>query len=103
MKVLLVSGRTILDQFDSLEDLFLIENQLEIVKAKYESNGLQPPEWLEDKKTEVSTEIKTRILADLNKALRLAEAKRMGLRTAAEQRNDLDSQIKTLKDKLNKA
>lgn len=64
--------------------------------AEYRELGLEPPEWLEEKRVEVKRELDTR-LADMKaKRIREIKARLATLKTAEEKRAELNDELKRL-------
>lgn len=100
IKIIIVNENTNAENFSTVEELMLAEDQLKTLDARYQELKLQTPEWITDKLAEVNHEITSRVRSELMKNLRAAKARRSALRTADEKRADLDEEIKELEAKL---
>lgn len=84
----------------SIDDLILAKAGLDALDAGYQDLGVETPEWVVDKATQVSQEIVNRNRAELQRRLKAAQARRAGLATPEEKRGQLDAEIAALQQKL---
>jgi len=91
------------DDLESLkvEQLFIARANLAIIDGGYQGLKLPTPEWVTDRMGEVTAEITARVRAELTKRLKVAKARREGLKTVGERRTDADAEISELEAMLN--
>jgi len=99
-RVIIVVEDTPIEEVGTMEELFLVHEQLRVIQAGWTEIGLDAPEWVRDKLLQVETEIKLRVKAELQRKLRNAKNRREALRTADEKRNILDAEIAALENRL---
>ncbi len=100
MRLMIVVENTAVENVQTVEELMLAQQQLKTIDAGYQELGIETPEWVVDKMTEVGHEITMRGKGELARKLRAAKARRSALRTADEKRKDLDGEIEELEQKL---
>jgi len=83
-----------------VNELFLEKNKFEVLDQSYQAEGLETPEMVLDALAQITQEIKHRIQGDLERRLRTAKLRRDSLKTAREQRGDLDREIESLEKRL---
>lgn len=70
------------------------------LKAEYEAQAIETPEWLDNRLRELRREIKVRTQDVLDKRLREAKARLETLKTPTERREALEAEIKRLEAQL---
>ena len=88
------------DEVDCVEDLILVKEQLRVIDTGFQELGLVTPEWVSEKQLTVTTEITSRVRAELLRRLKTSKARRSALATADEKRSLLDTEIEELEKKL---
>lgn len=100
LKILAQIERVRLDSVADIEELFIMKNQLNIVKDGYTESGLITPEWVDDKVLAVESEIKARVAGTLQKMLRNERNRRTALMTDSEKRKASDTRIADLEKRI---
>ena len=100
MKILVFLQNAELETIANLDELILAQNHIEGLQAGYLKRSLPVPEWIAERLDEINREINERIKGDVKRRLKLAKAKREGLKTTAEKRADADAEIAALERQL---
>jgi hypothetical protein len=89
-----------MEEFDTVEELFIAQNQLKVVDNGFTNIGLDSPEWVTDKLLSVESEINLRVKSEIQRKLKTAKARRSALASRSERKKTLDAEIKELESKL---
>jgi len=100
MRIMIIDINLSPDDVASVEDLLLIKQQLKVIDDGFQELGLETPEWVSEKQLIITTEITSRVRAELLRQLKTRKARRSALATADEKRSILDTQITELEKKL---
>jgi len=84
----------------SMEDLFMVRNQLGVIDAGYQDTKLPTPEWVIDKLTDIDREVTNRARAELTRQLKAALARDAALKPKGELRKDIQTEIAELQKRL---
>jgi hypothetical protein len=84
-----------------VEDLYLARGVLRMVDSGYQEDGIDTPEFIVDKLNSINRELTLRNRADIERKLKLAKARRDGLKTRDERLADINAEIAKLEQKLN--
>ena len=83
-----------------IEELLLARAELLDIEMGYEHFGIDAPEWIEDKLTQVNSEIETKLKAQKLRKLKNLKAIRETLKTRTERRDETDAAIAELEASL---
>ena len=100
MRIRIIDVSLVLEDVETVEDLFLVKRDLNTMDAGFQELGLDTPEWISEKQLAVGAEITSRVRAELQRQLKTSRARRSNLATADEKRLLLDSKIADLEKKL---
>ena len=92
-----------LEAIDTVEELMLAQNQLRVMDNGYQERDLDTPDWIIDQLANITREITIRMRGELERKLKIAEARALGLRTRKEVKADTEDEIKKLRKQLGKA
>jgi hypothetical protein len=87
----------------SLDEMLLIEDDMNRLRARYENRTLPVPEWLTDQLTTVNTETSRRTRDDLEKRLKELNAADAALLTQAEKRDRIAREREAIMSRLKDA
>ena len=86
----------------SLEELYLSKAILGMIDQGFQSDQIETPEWIADKMTAINAEITSRYRADLERRLKLAEARAASYASREEKRDKALAAVAELKKRLGK-
>jgi len=83
-----------------INDLYLARGVLRMIDQGYQEEQIESPEYIVDKLNLISTEIRSRNKAELQKRLKLAKNRMETLQTRDERKSKLEAEIAKLEEKL---
>ena len=83
-----------------INDLYLARGVLRMIDQGYQEEQIESPEYIVDKLNLISTEIRSRNKAELQKRLKLAKNRMETLQTRDERKSKLETEIAKLEEKL---
>lgn len=86
----------------SLEDLYLSKGILAMIDQGFQADQIETPEWIVDKMTAINSEITSRCREELERRLKLAEARAAGYASREEKKEKALSEMAELRKRLGK-
>lgn len=84
----------------SLDEMLLVENDANVLRASYERHQIPVPEWLEDQNGAISSEVTRRTHDDLQRRLKEIDQTEAGLLSASEKRDRLAKEREKIQARL---
>lgn len=84
----------------SLDEMLLVENDANVLRASYERHQIPVPEWLEDQNGAISSEVTRRTTDDLQRRLKEIDQTEAGLLSASEKRDRLAKEREKIQARL---